>query len=283
MERKQSDKPRDPLKPLNYPKDKLLHVMDEVLLDAVDLLQKYGEIFKEIQKENNDKSAEKIVESSEKLQQGLLEAEHEVCLLRGIDIEKYYEDVGYFDNNEDKDVKLRLDKLGKYIENAQKGEPIQVECEVAPELTKEMTLNLYKLLLTSHLHLHYVEVQKYLKDHPKATAEEISSVIEDNEEQKITRRNELLTKYKISKKEDQDYRVVLNSAYYSYTTHDQEFKKRMDNILKLNSSLMKMIKDKEIIPELKLDPATMVPALFEQFYNRLELKYINGVQVASLI
>lgn len=93
----------------------------------------------------------------------------------------------------------------------------------------------------------------------------------------------MLIKHKISKKEQQDYREVLHNAYYTYLTHDEEFKKQMNSILKLYGSLMKMIKDKEIVPELKLDPATMDPVLFEQFYNRLDLKYINGVPVPSLI
>lgn len=188
MDRKKSDTPLDPSKPLNYPKEKVLQIMDEVLLDAVETLMKYSELCKEMQKEGSEKVLEKIEETSEKLHLELLGLERDICLLRGIDIEKYYEDVTFYDTGEDKDVKSRLDTLGKTIEIALKGEPIQVNFEVVPELTKEMTLKLYKLLLTSHLHLHYMTVQKYLKENPNASSDNLADVIENDEEEKLKRR-----------------------------------------------------------------------------------------------
>jgi hypothetical protein len=188
MERKQPEKQRDPQKPLNYPKKTVTHIMDEVLLDAVDVLLKYTDICKEIQKEGGANMADRIEETSEKLHLQLLDVEKDLCQLRGIDLEKYYEDVTFYDNANDVDIKSRLDKLAKYIEGVLKGDSIKVEFPISPELTKEMTLNLYKIILISHLHLFYMGIQKLLKENPKATLEEITGVIEQNEDGKIKRR-----------------------------------------------------------------------------------------------
>ena len=92
-----------------------------------------------------------------------------------------------------------------------------------------------------------------------------------------------MEKEKITKKPEQDYRLVLNSAYYTYLTHDAEFEKQMQKVLKLHNNILRMLLDKTQVPELRLDPLTMTPALFEEFYNRLETKYFHGVSVPSLI
>ena len=96
-------------------------------------------------------------------------------------------------------------------------------------------------------------------------------------------RDGLLEKEKISKKADQDYRMVLNSAYYTYITHDAEFEKQMLKVLKVHGTILQMLIQKASIPELKLDPLTMNPILFEEFYNRLDVKYVQGLAVPSLI
>ena len=275
--------PAEETKKLNYPKERLLQVMSEVLLDSVDHLIQYSNTCRELQKKGPEQVTAEIDELSEKLHNSLLELEQDVCLLRGIDIEKYYEDVTHYDTTGDAEVKARLDILGKLIETALKGEKIVVDFEIAPELTKEKTLKLYKLILTSHLHLHYVSVQKFLKEHPSATEEEIQAVLDSDDAEKVKRRDGLMEKEKISKKPGMDYRMVLHSAYYMHLTHDTEFEKQIQKILKLYESVLGMIRSKTTIPELKLDPVTMNPVLFEEFYNRIDSKYLHGVPVPSLI
>ena len=176
MEKKDTSKPGEEKK-LNYPKEKLLQVMDEVLLDSVDHLLKFSNECKELKLQGPEKVAEQIEDLSEKLHNVLLELEHDICALHEINIEKYYEDVTFYDTTGDKDVKSRLDRLGKLIEVALVGDKIQVQFPIVPELTKEVTLNLYKLILTSHLHLHYDSVQKFLKDNPKASIEELQAAV----------------------------------------------------------------------------------------------------------
>jgi len=186
MEKKES--PVEEEKKLNYPKVRLLQVMNEVLLDSVEYLIQYSSTCKELQAKGLDKVAEQIEELSEKLHASLLELEQDVCTLRGIEIEKYYEDVTHYDVTNDVDVKARLDLLGKLIETALKGDKIVVDFEVAPELTKEKTLKLYKLILSSHLHLHYTSVQKALKENPKLAAEDLQSVVDSDDDEKAKRR-----------------------------------------------------------------------------------------------
>lgn len=271
----------------NYSKEQLLRVMNEVLLDSVDYLLKYSSASQEITKKSNSKANEQtnleIDELSEKLHAALLELENDVCVLRGLDIEKYYEDVTQYDTTGDPDIKAKLDLLGKFIETASKGEKLVVDFEFPPELTKEKTLKLYKLILTAHLHLHYKSVQKYLSKYPNATAEEIQIVISNDDEEKVKRREQIMEKEMITKKPDEDYRMILHSAYYTYLTHDAEFEKQIQKILKLYYNLLRMIQDKAEIPELKLDPIPMNYILFDEFYNRLNSKYSYGSTIHSLI
>ncbi len=281
MEKKQPTAGEE--KKINYPKDRLLRVMDEVLLDSVDHLVQYSNTCKELQKKGGEGAAEQIEEMSEKLHNTLLELEQDVCTLRGIDIEKYYEDVTQYDVSNDKDVKARLDLLGKLIETALKGEKIVIDFEVAPELTKDATMSLYKTILSSHLHLHYTSVQKYLKSNPKATAEELQAVVDTDDTEKVKRRDSLLEKEKVTRKPGQDYRFVLNSAYYTYLTHDAEFEKQMQQVMKLYGSMLQLVLEQKVLPELKLDPITMTPPLFHEYYNRLASKYMNGMPVQSMI
>ena len=256
----------------NYPKEQLLRVMSEVLLDSIDYLLKYSAASQEITKKSDkptEQSNLEIDELSEKLHASLLELESDVCVLRGIDIEKYYEDVTQYDNGGDADVKVKLDLLGKLIETASKGEKLIVELQVPPELTKPKTLKLYKLIVTAHLHTHYLSAQNYLTKYPNATPEEIQVVIDNDETERIKERDQIMEKEMITKSPDQDYRMILHSAYYTYLTHDAEFEKQIGRVLKLYSSLLQMIKDKTVIPELKLNPIAMNYILFDEFYNRL--------------
>ena len=178
----------DEEKKLNYPKERLLQVMNEVLLDSVDHLIQYSNTCKELHQQGPEKAVAEIEELSEKLHNSLLLLEQDVCLIRGIDIEKYYEDVTQYDVKGDVDVKACLDLLGKLIETALKGEKITVKFDIVPELTKEMTLRLYKMILASHLHLYYTSVQDKLKENPKATAEELQAVVDAEDSHKIKRR-----------------------------------------------------------------------------------------------
>jgi hypothetical protein len=179
-------------KKLNYPKEKLLNVMSEVLLDSVDHLIQYSTQCKELNQQGPEKVAAEIEELSEKLHNSLLLLEQDICAVRGIDIEKYYEDVTLYDTKGDTEVKACLDRLGQLIETALKGEKIVVKFDIVPELTKEMTLRQYKLILTSHLHLFYTAIQNKLKENPKATAEELQVVIDNEDSHKIKRRYTLV-------------------------------------------------------------------------------------------
>ena len=93
----------------------------------------------------------------------------------------------------------------------------------------------------------------------------------------------MLEREKIPKKEGQDYRVVLHSAYYTYLTQDPDFETQMQEILKLHSTLLKLILDKQPIPELKIDPINTDPVIFEEVYQRLCVKYMVGLATPSLI
>jgi len=283
---KKGSKAKEPGK-FNYTKEQVLRVMSEVLLDSVDYLLKFVNTSQEIIKRAGNKDDEKanleLDELSDKLHASLLELENDVCILREIDIEKYYEDVAQYDNTGEPEVREKLNLLGKLIESATKGEKIVVEFNVPKELTKEKTLKLYKLILMAHLHLHYKSIQNYISKYPNATPEEIQAIIDEDDGEREKRREQIMEKEMITKKPDEDYRMILHAAYYTYITHDSEFEKQMQSILSLYYNLLRMVKEKTKIPELKLDPVTMNYILFDEFYNRLNSKYLYGSAIHSLI
>ncbi len=57
----------------------------------------------------------------------------------------------------------------------------------------------------------------------------------------------------------------------------------MQQVMKLYNSMLQLLLEQKILPELKLDPLTMIPALFHEYYNRLASKYMNGMPVQSMI
>jgi hypothetical protein len=77
--------------------------------------------------------------------------------------------------------------------------------------------------------------------------------------------------------------VVLHSAYYTYLTQDADFESQMQGILKLHSTLLKLILDKQLVPELKIDPMNTNPIIFEEVYQRLSVRYMVGLSTPSLI
>lgn len=248
----------------------LFEIMDEVLTDSIEYLLQFSALASSL---SQTASEEEMEELREREQVILLQLEEDICAIHGVDIKTYYDEVQRRDNAQDKEIQSRLDKLGKLIEDSVNGKPIVVDFTLSPELTKEKTLFLYKMLLISHLHIHYLSVSKYLKEHENATPEELQEVIDADEVEKRKRRNELAQKHKIVKTPSQDYRSVLQRAYYTYLTHDEDFKKQIQKLLFIHKRLVNKLINKELVAELKLDAFTMDPTLFNVYCSTLEKKY----------
>ena len=83
-----------------------------------------------------------------------------------------------------KRLKLVDEIVGKTIY----GEQPVVCFEFAKELTKEKTLQAYKLILSSHTYLHYNAIQDFLILHSEITPTEVRSLIDGLVDSKKSRR-----------------------------------------------------------------------------------------------
>ena len=72
----------------------------------------------------------------------------------------------------------RLRVLDDIVGKAVSGEQPLVSFDFTKELTKEKTIEAYKLILSSHLYIHYNAIQDFLILHSKITPGEVRSLID---------------------------------------------------------------------------------------------------------
>ncbi len=156
-----------------------------------------------------------------------------------------------------------------------------------PSLTKPLTLTLYKWILCAHLYLHYQAIYNYLDTHEDITKEEMVKLIGDLEPEKVKRRNRLIKRMGIKRRPGEDYRTIMQKAFYTYRSTDDEFDMQVQHMLSFHGLLQQLVYAKIPLMEFEKDPFKMTVAEFEKFYNALFEKYGNtgrtGFNVADII
>ncbi len=82
----------------------------------------------------------------------------------------------------------RLKQVDEIVGKAIYGEQPVITFEFAKELTKEKTVQAYKLILSSHMYLHYNAIQDFLALHSEITPSEVKSLIDGLADTKKSRR-----------------------------------------------------------------------------------------------
>lgn len=77
----------------------------------------------------------------------------------------------------------------------------------------------------------------------------------------------------ISKKPLEEYRIVIQKAYYTYTSTDAEFNARMVAMLEDYGVMQKLVYSATVIPEFVKDPLEMTKEDFETFFDLLSSRY----------
>lgn len=87
-----------------------------------------------------------------------------------------------------REVRKYLVAVNKAVEQAAFGKLPVVDFKFPKELTKDTVKTLYKLILSSHVHMHYKAVQEYLKVHHTIAPSQVQAITSDLSETKKTRR-----------------------------------------------------------------------------------------------
>ncbi len=87
-----------------------------------------------------------------------------------------------------REIIRKLVAIENLMKKAAAGEKPVVNFKIAPELTKRVTLLLYKWILLSHIYLYYRGVQDAVKEKGNIGAEEIPDIFAKKEDEKIKRR-----------------------------------------------------------------------------------------------
>jgi len=91
-------------------------------------------------------------------------------------------------SNSNSEILSRIALLENLIQKVVSGEKPVVNFKFDPKLTKELTLLLYKWILCAHLYLHHREIQKMIEQNGDINSEELSTIVEALEPQKVSRR-----------------------------------------------------------------------------------------------
>eukprot|EP00831_Metopus_contortus_P070760 TRINITY_DN6472_c0_g1_i1.p2 TRINITY_DN6472_c0_g1~~TRINITY_DN6472_c0_g1_i1.p2 ORF type:complete len:233 (+),score=34.39 TRINITY_DN6472_c0_g1_i1:183-881(+) len=184
-----------------------------------------------------------------------------------------FKEIEQAEEKKDQEILYRLNMIGIITDQMKNGNKITVRFKLAPQLTKALTLSLYKQILISQIYLHYTEIQNYIKKNANIQMDQIASLVAGLEDRVTEIRNELLERSHVEKAPTEDFRYVLQKAFYTHRTNDQEFEECATKMLVLYSTLQKMVYSQVIIPEFKVNPRSMTLEEFELFYSFLEAKY----------
>lgn len=262
-------------------REELLVMMEEVLVESIDCLISYCSMMRP------DKiPAEKIQQvrgaAKDQIIESLVKIEKNVASSHKWDYTEYEDEIKKYEEKGDKEILTALNTTEEMINTAVLGQKLSLKFTIAPELTKPFTLLLYQWILFSHSYLHYIKIHEFLKGTSRAEPAEIAKVIEKAEPEKIKRRNSLCARYKISKKPQEEYRIALQKAYYTYKLSDPEFEKNIALLFKVHGIIQKNVTQQKIVPELTKDPLEMTEEEFKQFYAELCEKTLKSNETSIL-
>eukprot|EP01022_Parablepharisma_sp_SALTPOND_P005175 TRINITY_DN121861_c1_g1_i1.p1 TRINITY_DN121861_c1_g1~~TRINITY_DN121861_c1_g1_i1.p1 ORF type:complete len:295 (+),score=47.39 TRINITY_DN121861_c1_g1_i1:576-1460(+) len=195
-------------------------------------------------------------------------------------------------SNNGREITKRLANSEALIKKAANGEKPVVEFKMASEFTRRVTLLLYKWILISHVYMYYRGVQDEVKKRLEISPDDIQEIFIRKEEDKIRRRydcqkcqsqnrNDLIKRYYATGKPNEDYRIALQRAYFTYLTNDELFEKEINELLDLHTILMKLVTSTAVIPEFEIDPFDMREDEFEKLYEKLYNDYVKPIPTAA--
>jgi len=188
------------------PKANPVQIMDEVLVDSMEYIFRFYEISAQLGNESGEEKEAVLAQIKNKSKKICLSAlvenlvaamEQSVCERVGWDVKDYYEVVKAREEAGDKydsyvifdrEITKRIDQLDAIISSIFHGEKLTVNFQFDPQLTKKVTLTLYRWILCGHLHLHQKEIQDYLQLHQNMSTEEMKELLVKLEPLKTKRR-----------------------------------------------------------------------------------------------
>ncbi len=228
-----------------------------------------------------------------------IKSEYTICQRYNLSVQDYYDMVKSREAANDeyesalyhpfrRDVTKRLKAVETAIRTAVEGKPPVVHFDFAPELTREKTLQAFRLILASNVYLHYQAVRGYLVEHGGISQTVALGLAEQSGETRRARRFDLRVSWSRSaimrrlgvpkaREAEEDYRITLGKAYYTYAGADKAFETNMETVVRTYFGLRKRIVSAcDVLPVLSSDPFEMSELEFAAFYARLEQEAASG-------
>lgn len=267
-------------------------IMDEVLVNTFDSVVTLSKIAEQIAQERPSEAAEVSAQIRKQrivhdyphiiVSKVFLRCENTVCQRYNIPLQDYYDIVRSRELAKDEYVNLqnlrrevvrRLRTIEEVIGKAVAGKYPTVRFEFGAELTKERTIQAFKLIISSHTYVYYKAVQSYVAERGEIEQGEAWTLLEGLVETKKIRRNAILQRMRVHKGRGEDYRVLLEKAYYTYSGEDKEFAAKMESIIQFQAGLKRLIASAVTLPALERDPFKMSEEEFAAFYDQLLKEY----------
>ena len=198
-----------------------------------------------------------------KLEAEMQKIEAKTCEKHGWSMNEYYADIECKEKAKDPELLRLLNIIDTLINKASVGEKPVVSFEMAPELTKEVTMQLYKWIMLSNAYVEYESVKGISK-------------IMDN----VQRKEDLVRRFNVTIKENENYAITLQRAFFTYRTHDEEFEvkvKEISNLKKILNSILSVHNESNevVIPEFEKDPFEMGKEEMEALYDKMIKAYVD--------
>jgi len=155
------------------------------------------------------------------------------------------------------------------------GKMPKITFDFSHKLTEEVTLKLYKWITLSDIY----EDLRILKSRNNNT-KDIRTLREIEATRKkyllaLYYRKLLLNRFNIHTFPNEDYKLTIDRAYFTYFTNNPEFEKKVKELQNFIEILKKKVNNKEKIPEFGKDLLELEENELEDLYNWLHFKYIG--------
>ena len=186
--------------------------------------------------------------------------EAEMCESYDWDVDEYYKEIRIREERNDLEVINMLHTIDNAIKKAVSGEKPVVTFKISPELTKPVTLTLYKWIMLSNAYIKHKDIHY--------TVENSSSVM-------LKRKQDLVNRFNIPINQRKSYAITLQSAYFTYYTNDEEFERKAKEMVSLNKVLNTLLSAGAMIPEFEQDPFELSKEGIEVFYDTMINEYVK--------
>eukprot|EP00826_Nyctotherus_ovalis_P063740 TRINITY_DN9348_c0_g3_i2.p1 TRINITY_DN9348_c0_g3~~TRINITY_DN9348_c0_g3_i2.p1 ORF type:complete len:358 (-),score=120.09 TRINITY_DN9348_c0_g3_i2:137-1210(-) len=256
-----------------YDKSKVdvAEVMQQCLIESMETYLRTYRLGVEIKTSQNTDKAKFRQALTEKAGDSLQKIEEIVCRRNGWEMDKYYREILKRKDKGDRKIIDLFKKIDTFLPNSANGVMPRIRFAFPRELTEEVTLKLFKWVMLSDSYEAFKNAELLASSAPEA---EKKQVIEERSKESSRKKDLLLRRFNVSIYPNENYKLTIQRAYFTYFTNDQEFERKAKELQSLNKVLINLLASYKKVPEFNKDPFEMEEDELERLYIRLCSLYL---------